>query len=253
MSNSDRKRIVIVGATSTIARHCARLWLAEYKCVDLTLVGRDLARIERVASDLRVRSPKSSIEVLTVDFLCPDAIKRLAQDLTDPSPVDIVLIAHGSLPDQNLCQEDLSVCAKAISINAISPALFAEAFAGAMENAHKGTLGIIGSVAGDRGRKSNYVYGSAKGFLERYAEGLQHRLARKAVRIVLVKPGPTETPMTSNMPQPSLKLASPEVVARHIVDGMKKGSPTLYTPRKWFLIMAVLKYLPRFIFNRINI
>ena len=92
---------------------------------------------------------------------------------------------------------DLGLCEEALAVNGVSPALFAEAFAGPMQQANQGTLAIIGSVAGDRGRKSNYVYGAAKGLVTRYAQGLQHRLAGTNVKVVLIKPGPTDTPMTA--------------------------------------------------------
>jgi short-subunit dehydrogenase len=122
-----------------------------------------------------------------------------------------------------------------------------------MARAGRGALGIIGSVAGDRGRKSNYVYGAAKGLVERYAQGLQHRLAGSGVTVTLVKPGPTDTPMTSHLKQQGAKLADVESVARDIVDGIAAGRPEVYTPGKWALIMAVIRNLPRPVFHRMNI
>jgi NAD(P)-dependent dehydrogenase (short-subunit alcohol dehydrogenase family) len=108
-------------------------------------------------------------------------------------------------------------------------------------------------VAGDRGRRSNYVYGAAKGLVTRYAQGLQHRLAGSgsALRVVLVKPGPTATPMTAHLPQRG--LAPVELVARTIVQGSKAGKPVVYAPGKWALIMMVIRHLPAFVFNKMNI
>ncbi len=181
---------------------------------DLILAGRDQARIERVAQDLRVRSPQSRIVAQVIDFHDPARIQAWAEEVIKDGVPDIVLIAHGSLPDQTLCQTDLSLCADALAVNGVSPALFAEAFAGAMQLANNGTVAIIGSVAGDRGRKSNYGYGAAKGLVTRYAQGLQHRLAGTNVKIVLIKPGPTDTPMTANLKGQGAKwgvwLMSPE-------------------------------------------
>jgi len=245
----SKPRIVIIGASSAIAEHCARLWVRA--AVELILVGRDLVRVSRVAADLRVRSPHSTVTALEASFNDPGAIARLATALTAERPVDVVLIAHGSLPVQKDCESDLSLACDALEVNGVSPVLFAEAFAGVMEERGKGTLAVIGSVAGDRGRKTNYVYGAAKGMVERYVQGLQHRLADSLVRVVLIKPGPTATPMTSHLPQRG--LAPVEDVARRIVEAIAQGEPVVYAPAKWWLIMMVIRHLPRAIFNKLNI
>jgi short-subunit dehydrogenase len=246
-------RIVVIGATSAIAEHCCRLWVQREAC-DLLLVARDAGRAERVAQDLRVRSPASSVEVASLDFLDADAIGRLAEHAaTNKAPIDIVLIAHGWLPEQGLVQSDLVLCRKAIEVNAVSPALFAEAFAALLARAGRGTLAIIGSVAGDRGRKANYTYGAAKGFIERYAEGLEHRLAGSGVAVVLVKPGPTDTPMAAPMKARGGRPASVEEVARATVRGIDAKRPVFYVPARWGLIMIVVRNLPRMVFNRLNI
>lgn len=247
-----KKRIAIIGATSAIAEHCARLWVKDAEA-RVILVGRDQARTERVAADLRIRSPRSLIHALQTDFTDPLSIHRLAEEIFKDGPIDIVLIAHGMLPDQALCQRDLGACSNAMIVNGISPALFAEAFAGHMEKAGHGTLAIFGSPAGDRGRKSNYIYGAAKGLAARYAEGLQHRLANTGVRVVLIKPGPTATPMTAGMKRTPAKLADAGEVAQVIVNGVNKGRPVVYAPAKWALIMMIIRHLPRFVFNRMDI
>ncbi|WP_225737141.1 SDR family NAD(P)-dependent oxidoreductase [Dyella acidiphila] len=246
------KRIVIVGATSAIAEHCARCWL-ETGPADMLLLGRDVPRLERVAADLKARSPDSSLQTAQADFLSPDDIQAWAARAYGAGPVDIVLIAHGTLPDQPQCQADLAASNTAMAINGISPVLFAEAFAGRMQQADHGTLIIIGSVAGDRGRKSNYVYGAAKGLVTRYAQGLQHRLAASQVRVVLVKPGPTDTPMTAHLKEAGTGLAKVEDVARAIVSGAQKGSRTVYAPGKWGLIMMIIRHLPFSVFKKLNI
>jgi short-subunit dehydrogenase len=245
------QRIVIVGATSSIAEHCARLWVAK-GAVALTLVGRDVARLERIGADLRVRSPGSSVTLRTVDFTDHRAIRTLVDAVVQEGLPQQVLIAHGSLPDQQHCQRDLGAAFEALDVNAVSPVLFAEAFAGHMEAAG-GVITIIGSVAGDRGRRSNYVYGAAKGLVTRYAQGLQHRMAGSgsALKVVLVKPGPTATPMTAHLPQRG--LAPVEDVARLVVDGSAAGKPVVYAPGKWALIMMVIRHLPAVVFNKMNI
>jgi hypothetical protein len=114
-------------------------------------------------------------------------------------------------------------------------------------------LALIGSVAGDRGRKSNYVYGAAKGMVTRYAQGLQHRFAGSAVKVVLIKPGPTDTPMTTHLKAQGAKLTPVEEVAKGIVDAINRGQAVAYVPGKWRLIMWVIRHLPGFVFNKLNI
>ena len=246
------QHFVIVGATSSMAEHCARLWV-QASPLHLTLVGRDEFRTQRVAQDLRVRSPLSHIEVMTTDFVNAEMIKKTVEVITSQEPVDVVLIAHGLLPDQTACQDDVSACDAALQINGVSPVLFAEAFANAMVRVNRGTIAIISSVAGDRGRKTNYVYGAAKGLVSRYAQGMQHRLAFSGVNVVLIKPGPTDTPMTSDLKAKGQKMASVEDVARDIVKGIEKGAPVVYTPSIWKFIMLVVMHLPRSIFNKLSI
>jgi short-subunit dehydrogenase len=249
---NNKKRIVIVGATSSIGGHCAHLWLAG-DSIDLTLVGRDAARTERAAADLRVRSPGSDIRVLTAEFVEAAGIEAAVADIVRNGIPDIVLIAHGMLPEQADCEQDLTTCRTALEINAVSPVLFAEAFARHFAQRGHGTLAIIGSVAGDRGRKSNYVYGAAKGLVDRYAQGLQHRFAGTAVKIVLIKPGPTDTPMTAHLKGAGAKLAPVESVAQDIVKAIAAGKPVAYVPGKWRLIMLIIRHLPAVVFNKLNI
>ena len=249
---NNKKKITIVGATSAIAEHCATLWVANQP-VDLTLVGRNTQRIERVATDLKVRSPQSDIRFVQAEFLNPDAINVTVADIVKSGPVDIVLIAHGSLPEQADCQDSLKACREALDVNGISPVLYAEAFAKQMAKTNHGTIALIGSVAGDRGRKSNYVYGAAKGLVTRYAQGLQHRFAGTGVKVVLVKPGPTDTPMTAHLKGKGTKLAPVQGVAGQIVDGVESGKPVIYAPRKWWLIMVIIRHLPAFVFNKLDI
>ncbi|SOD22499.1 hypothetical protein SAMN05518800_0491 [Variovorax sp. YR752] len=251
MTLANRK-IVIVGATSSIAEHCARNWV-KAGGIDLMLVGRDLQRTERVANDLRVRSPSSRIQTMQANFVGAGAIAEVVRAIVAPGMPDVVLIAHGSLPDQEACQESLGLTRDALEVNGISPVLFAEAFASQMRQAGRGTIAVIGSVAGDRGRKSNYVYGAAKGLVSRYIEGLQHRLAGTGVHVLLVKPGPTDTPMTAELKARGARLAPVESVARRIVKSIDRGDSTIYVPGKWYWIMLVIRHLPAFIFNKLNI
>ena len=249
---NNKKRIVIIGATSAIAEQCARLWARENPS-EIVLVGRNEEKVERVASDLKVRAPNTTITSLQVDFLDPNKIQELVDQLYKSGNVEIALVAHGSLPSQESCQIDLNLCREALDVNGISPVLFAEAFAAHMLKSNIGTLAIIGSVAGDRGRKSNYVYGAAKGLVTRYIQGLQHRLANTDVKVVLIKPGPTDTPMTTHLKQSGAKLAAVDQVASEIVCGIESGKRVVYAPKKWSVIMMIIRHLPFFVFRRMDI
>ncbi|WP_209535657.1 SDR family NAD(P)-dependent oxidoreductase [Variovorax paradoxus] len=251
MTSANRK-IAVIGATSSIAEHCARDWVKTGD-TDLVLVGRDLQRTDRVAADLRVRSPSSHIQTMQANFEEAHAIVDVVRTIVAQGLPDVVLIAHGSLPDQDACQQSLALARDALQVNGVSPVLFAEAFASSMGLAGRGTIAIIGSVAGDRGRKSNYVYGAAKGLVSRYAEGLQHRFAGTGVSIVVIKPGPTDTPMTAELKTRGARLAPVEDVAHSIVKGIDRGDSTIYVPGKWRWIMLIIRHLPAFVFNKLNI
>ena len=246
------KRIVIIGATSSIAQECAKLWVKESP-KNLILVVRDANKAQRVLDDLQVRSPQSKIEIVQTGFVNPEEIEKTVGAIASQGTIDIALLAHGNLPEQSDCQNDLALCKETLEVNAISHVLFAESLATVMEKVNQGTIAIIGSVAGDRGRKSNYVYGSAKGLVTRYAQGLQHRFASTSVEVVLIKPGPTDTPMTAAFKQKGVRLAPAANVAQTIVDGISKGKSVIYAPGKWKLIMLIIQHIPNFIFKKMNI
>jgi decaprenylphospho-beta-D-erythro-pentofuranosid-2-ulose 2-reductase len=247
---AQRPNIVIIGATSFIAERCARLWVKN-NSVNLNLVGRNTERLKNIASDLSLRSPNSNIKYFRIDYKNLKEIEALINRLNKINKFDLVLIAHGSLPVQSICQINSKIMMDEIYINTISPALFAEIFYKNMQNNCQGKIILIGSVAGDRGRKSNYLYGASKGFLERFVEGLQHRSGSKGPKVILVKPGPTDTPMTSKIK--GVALADPDVIALDIVKGVRYGKTKIYTPRKWRYIMFIIRHLPNFIFNKLNI
>ena len=246
---TKKKLIVIVGATSAIAEECARQW-ASMEATQFVLLGRNLERLNRVAADLQIRHPNCEVELVEAKFIDPVEIQSTVEALCNKGLVSIALIAHGSLPAQEDCEQDLKLCKETLEINGISPCLYAEAFAQNMKNNRLGVIALISSVAGDRGRKSNYVYGASKGLVTRYAQGLQHRFANTNVQITLIKPGPTDTPMTAGIKG---NLAAPEEVARIIVNGIKQKKLTIYAPGKWSLIMMIIRHLPSVIFNKLNI
>ncbi len=247
------KKIVIIGATSSIAEHCARLWLEDKPPKEMILVARNLKKTKQLEKDLKIRAPHTAFKSLDIDFSDAKAIQSLADTLNNNNPVELVLIAQGALSEQTACQEDLTLCEDTLCINGLSAVLFAEAFAKHMEQANTGAIAIIGSVAGDRGRKSNYIYGAAKGLVARYVEGLQHRFAKTPVSIILVKPGPTDTPMTAHLKAEGQALTPVSQVARCITQGIDKKQRVIYAPVKWRFIMAVIRHIPHFIFKKMDI
>lgn len=229
-----------------------RLW-ATHNPDEMILIARNLDKAEAIARDLRVRAPNTTITTRTTDFHDAASIEALATELNQNTPADMVLIAHGNLCDQQTVQTQLKACHDALNINATSAVLFAEAFVAHMDKANDGTLALIGSVAGDRGRKSNYVYGASKALVARYAEGLQHRFANTNIHISLIKPGPTDTPMTAELKQQGMSVAPVEQVAEAIIKGIDKGRRVIYAPIKWALIMLIIRLIPHALFKKMDI
>lgn len=250
---NQKKHLVVIGATSAIAIESTRQMMTN-ESMNVSLVGRDAQKLERLANDLRVRYPDSDIDVIEIiDFNNPTDIDKTIDEIWQSKPIDIALIAHGWLPEQKNCEQSIEITSSVLSINGISPMLFAEKIAGLMEHKNQGMIAIIGSVAGDRGRKSNYIYGSAKSLVATYVEGMQHRFAQSNIAILLIKPGPTDTPMTQQFQQKNLKFAPVDMVGRDIAKAIQLKKAQIYTPKKWWFIMAIIRRLPRFIFNKANI
>lgn len=247
------KRIVIVGATSAIAAEYSRQ-VSRIDPVSFTLIGRNKNQLDLQANDLIVRNPECQVDVISGDLESADFIESVTKSFVNENQIDVVLIAQGSLPNQQMLEKSPKLLADSLSINAASPAMFADAFAEIMvKQTQKSVIAIIGSVAGDRARRSNYAYGAAKSFVQSFAQGLQHRLYGSKVCLLLIKPGPVNTPMTANLSIAFKGLASKELVAKEINRAISQRRKTLYTPGKWRLIMAVIKSIPGPIFNRLDI
>jgi len=246
-------RIVIVGATSRIAECCARRWAS--RGAKLCLIARDHDRLNRVRADLSVRSGGADgIGALPFDALECGRYTELVRTAHDfLGGIDIVLIAHGDMLPQSECEQNLDLLRTSLAVNGTSAVMLAEAFAMQMAPTGRGVISIIGSVAGDRGRRSNYVYGAAKALVARYLEGMRHRLAPHGLQIVVIKPGPTATPMTATYAQPGVRLADPEQVAETIVDGIDRGRTTIYAPGIWRWIMLVIRHIPERIFLKLSL
>jgi len=222
-------KIVIIGATSAIAQETARCFAAEG--ASFFLVARDAAKCDVVAADLRARG---AADVTTFIADLADFARHAAIAAAAPDPADVVLIAHGSLPDQRAIDDDPAAQVAAFELNATSFISLAAHFANRTK-----TLAIIGSVAGDRGRRSNYVYGSAKAALHTYCEGLRGR----GVNVVLIKQGWIDTPMTASMKKNPL-FASAAAAGRAIHDAIVAGRAVAYVPWFWRWISFAVRMLP---------
>lgn len=211
------KRILIIGATSAIAQHCARQWASEG--ARFFLVARTESRLNPVTRDLMARGA-SGVSHATLDALDHahhDAtVSRAFESL---GAGDIVLIAHGVLPDEKECAENPAAAMRQFNINATSTISLAAFAASHLRKQGHGTLAVISSVAGDRGRPSNFHYGAAKAAVSTYCDGLRASLQGTGVNVVTIKPGMVATPMTAGMPLPKALVASPEKVARDIEIG----------------------------------
>lgn len=242
MTDQPKQSVLIVGATSGIARAVAGVYAS--RGVRLVLAGRDQQALDQDADDLRLRN---GAEVETVVF---DALD-LSTAWLDGMKVDVAVLCHGVMLDNQAARAEPDAHRKMIEVNYTSHALLLEKLADKLFEQGGGVIAAVSSVAGDRGRGSNYCYGATKAALTAYADGLRGRLASGPVHVVTVKPGPTATAMTAGM-EPS-KLAEPKQVAGQIVRAIDRRKDQVYTPSKWWLIMSVIRLIPERIFKKLSI
>ncbi len=244
-------RILIVGATSSIANACARHWAAEG--AELFLVARDSAKLTLAAADLKVRGAKAThtYQMDATDIAAHPVMLR--ECLSALRQIDIVLIAHGTLPDQAACEADVALALQEFNTNGTSVIALLTLLANQFETQRSGRLAVVSSVAGDRGRQSNYLYGTAKAAISVFCEGLRARMFKVGVAVTDIKPGFVATPMTEGLPLPGLLVATPEVVAQCIVKGIQRKSATIYAPGFWRLIMFIIRSIPQPIFKRLKL
>jgi decaprenylphospho-beta-D-erythro-pentofuranosid-2-ulose 2-reductase len=243
------ERIVIFGATSAIAQAVARRFARPG--VKLHLVARDAQKLEAVRADIAARGAAVTTSIADLDAVDRHAalIESAAQSM---GGLDAALIAQGTLPDQAACERDFDLTQAQWRTNFVAPASLAALLANRFEAEGRGTIAAISSVAGDRGRRSNYVYGTAKGALSIFLEGLRARVEARGVKVVTLKPGFVDTPMTAAFPKGAL-WASPDTVAAGIVHAMESGAGEVYLPWFWWPIMFVIRHLPWAIFSRLKI
>jgi len=244
------KRILIIGATSSIAEYCARIWTARGNA--LHLVARNEQHVQTIAADLTVRGA-SKVTTYCTDLNDMDKHEEML-DIADDAlgSVDIVLIAHGILSNQKSCEISVHETLAEIQTNALSTISLLTLLATRFEAKKSGTICVISSVAGDRGRASNYVYGSAKAMVTAFTSGLRQRLYKSNVSVVTIKPGFVDTPMTSEFKK-GILWAKPSVVAALIVKAIDKKKAEVYAPVFWRVVMSLITALPNFIFKRIKL
>jgi short-subunit dehydrogenase len=242
--------VVVFGATSGIAQAICRV-LSQRHC-RLFLIARDPDKLASVASDLKVRGADVAGTLCTDLTDTASHAEIIASAWHQSGSVDAAIIAHGVLGDQKKAERNWAEAAAILNVNFISVTSLVTHLANAFQRQGFGQIVAIGSVAGDRGRKTNYVYGAAKGAVEILLSGVRHRLAAQGIGVLLVKPGFVDTPMTAHLPRSPL-FASADSVARAIVSAMDSGKSTIYTPFFWRPLMWIIRALPERIFNRLSI
>jgi decaprenylphospho-beta-D-erythro-pentofuranosid-2-ulose 2-reductase len=244
------KRVLIMGASSAIAEAVARR-LAE-RGDALFLVARNAERLAATADDLRLRGA-ARVDSAVLDALRIEAYGPLVQTARESlGGLDMALIAHGKLTDQGACEADPSLLEEDFRVNAVSAMALALHLASDFAAQGRGVIAVISSVAGDRGRQSNYLYGASKAALTAFLSGLRQKLYPKGVSVLTIKPGFVISPMTAGFRHGAL-WATPDSVARDIVRAMDRGSCVLYTPWFWRGIMTVVRAVPERIFRRIRL
>ncbi|MEM7328514.1 MAG: SDR family NAD(P)-dependent oxidoreductase [Pseudomonadota bacterium] len=245
------RTLVVLGATSGVAHAYLRLVAEEQRFGRLILVGRNAEKLRLVADDLTARG-KSDVETVTGELGDPEHVEAMFSEVQGRSSrIDECLLAYGVLGDQENLQNNLKDLRALLETNFVSAALWMEAMAGKFEQQSFGHAVIIGSVAGDRGRQSNYLYGATKAGLERICEGMAHRFAAsKNIHVTLAKPGFIDTPMTAHIEKSGPLWATPEQVARRIDHAVKKRRVRIYTPWFWRFILLIVRALPIPVFHK---
>jgi short-subunit dehydrogenase len=243
------RRVLALGATSAIAEATLRL-LAEQHA-SFFLVGRNPRKLAAIHDDLLTRGATAAT-TYTADL---DDTGRhpamLAYAVTTLNGIDLALLAHGVLGDQAEAEKDYAVAEAILQTNFLSAVSLVGWLANYFEAERRGTIAVISSVAGDRGRKSNYVYGASKGGLNIFLDGVRNRVDRAGVQVLTIKPGFVATPMTAHLPKNAL-FAEPAQVAGHILRAIEKRKDVAYVPPFWGLIMIVVRSIPRRIFKKMN-
>ena len=249
-SQTSPRKILVLGATSGIAEATCRIWASQG--ASLFLVARNAEKLAAVASDLRTRGA-SFVETAVADLDDTEQHPALlAHAVNSLTGLDVAYLAHGVLGDQSHAEQDFNTAAHIIHTNLLAPISLLTWLANFFVQRRAGTIAVLSSVAGDRGRKSNYVYGSSKAGLTAFLDGLRNRVDRQGVTVLTIKPGPVKTAMTMGM-KGSEKFADPDKVAQTIVDAIHARKDVLYVPGIWKIIMFVIRHIPESVFKKLNL
>ncbi|MCI0450511.1 MAG: SDR family oxidoreductase [Chlorobi bacterium] len=243
--------LLVLGANSLIAQ-AASANFAEAGH-EIIFAGRNKEELSKIAGDFNIRY---KVNCLTEYFDALDYAnhRKFVETVFTISPeLNYALIVFGYLGTQEKAQSDFTEAHKIINSNYTGVVSACELIAAEFESRKKGSIAIISSVAGDRGRQSNYMYGSAKAGLSAYSQGLRNRLFKSGVNVLTIKPGFVDTPMTYGMPLPKLLVASPKKVGKDIYKAMIKGKNVIYTPFYWWWIMKIVKSIPETIFKKLKL
>jgi decaprenylphospho-beta-D-erythro-pentofuranosid-2-ulose 2-reductase len=245
------QNILIIGATSGIAEAVARRYAEQG--ARLFLVARNNNKLQAISTDLAARGAKD-VQTFVMDANDSALIPQMVDAAWKAfGTIDVALVAHGTLPDQQRTETDIPYAIAEFRTNAESVIACLAALAQRFEPQGKGVIAVIGSVAGDRGRASNYLYGAAKAAIDTYASGLRARLLKSGVHVLTIKPGFVATPMTADLNLPERLTATPESVARDIQRAITKRRHVLYTPWFWNWIMLIIRWIPAAIFKRLKL
>lgn len=244
------KRVLILGATSAIAEHCARLFAARGDHV--VLVARNAQRLKTISDDLRVRGA-GDCDYRVADLADSAGHAQLLHEATTQlGGLDVVLIAYGTLGDQKAGEEDVSIALQELQTNCLSVLSLLTRLANQLEQQGHGCLAVISSVAGDRGRQSNYIYGTAKGALTIFLQGLRNRLGKTGVQVLTIKPGFVDSPMTRDFNK-GLLWVKPAKIAEGILKAIDKNKEVVYLPFFWRYIMLIIRLIPEKVFKRLSL
>jgi short-subunit dehydrogenase len=240
-------KILILGATSAIAQETAKCFAADG--ADLVLAGRNGERLTQIGDDLKVRGA-GQVASIVADLADLSGHQALIQEAAEKvGGLDAALIAHGTLGDQPKSEADVDEMLRQMNTNALSWMSLLTLLGNYFEQKRGGCICDISSVAGERGRGSNYVYGSAKAAVTAFTSGLRARLSKAGVSVVTIKPGFVDTPMAVNVKKGPL-MAKPDKVGRRIYEAMLKGEDVVYVPWFWAPIMQVIRAVPERVFKK---
>jgi len=240
--------VLIIGAKSDIAKEVVREYARNG--YDLYLAGRNIIEIEDLKNDIKIRF-NTDVKLKEFDIAKFETHKDFYENLK-PKPLGVIVVA-GYMAEQKTCENDWSKTLNTINVNYTGAVSILNIVANDMEKNKNGFIVGVSSVASDRGRKANYIYGSAKAGFSAYLSGLRNRLYESGVKVLTVKPGFVDTKMTAGLDLPPKLTAQPKDVAKDIFTAQQKGKDVLYTKWIWRYIMMIIKMIPEWKFKRMSV